>query len=39
MLKIIVLLLALLALTFAAQCPHDLEVRCIDDIDKALPVC
>lgn len=21
------------------ECPHDLEVRCIDDINKAYPVC
>ena len=32
-------LLALLAVAFAAECPHDLEVRCIDDINKAYPVC
>jgi len=35
MMKIFMLLLALLALTFAADCPHDLEVKCIDDINKA----
>lgn len=37
--KLIVLLLALLALALSADCPHDLEVRCIDDINKAYPVC
>ena len=21
------------------DCPHDLEVRCIDDINKAFPIC
>lgn len=37
------LLLALGAIfglvTAADQCPHDLEVKCIDDINKAFPVC
>ena len=37
--KVIVLVLALLALALAHDCPHDLEVRCIDDINKAEPVC
>jgi hypothetical protein len=40
--KLIVLILALLAVFAAAapaECPHDLEVRCIDDINKAYPVC
>jgi hypothetical protein len=43
--KVILLLLALLAVTlcseFAAddKCPHDLEVLCIDDINKAYPIC
>jgi hypothetical protein len=23
----------------ADECPHDLEVRCIDDINKAYPIC
>ena len=37
--KIILVLLALLALALSADCPHDLEVRCIDDINKAYPIC
>ena len=42
--KVIALLLVLLAIvtvnSYAAHdCPHDLEVRCIDDINKAYPVC
>lgn len=37
-------LLAILGLATVAaaspdECPHDLEVRCIDDINKAYPVC
>ena len=39
MIKILVLLFAFLALAYSASCPHDLEVRCIDDINKAFPVC
>jgi hypothetical protein len=30
-------LLGLVALATAEECPHDLEVRCIDDINKAYP--
>ena len=40
--RFVVLLLALLAVAMTyetASCPHDLEVRCIDDINKAYPVC
>lgn len=37
--KLIVLLLALFALALTHDCPHDLEVRCIDDINKAYPIC
>ena len=39
--KLFIVLLALFALTmtYAHECPHDLEVRCIDDINKAEPVC
>lgn len=40
--KFLVLILALLAVFASAapaSCPHDLEVRCIDDINKAYPVC
>lgn len=32
-------LLGLVALATAEECPHDLEVRCIDDINKAYPIC
>ena len=32
-------LLGLAAVVVAEECPHDLEVRCIDDINKAYPVC
>lgn len=38
--KLLLLLLALCAfVTICHDCPHDLEVRCIDDINKAYPVC
>lgn len=42
--KIVLLLLALIALACSFQlsdydCPHDVEVRCIDDINKAYPIC
>ena len=38
--KLLLLLLALFAfVTICHDCPHDLEVRCIDDINKAYPVC
>ena len=41
--KLILVILALLALACCggrnAECPHDLEVLCIDDINKAFPVC
>lgn len=39
--KLFLALGALLGLISAApaDCPHDLEVRCIDDINKAYPVC
>lgn len=40
--KLVIVLLALLALfavSSAYDCPHDLEVRCIDDINKAYPIC
>jgi hypothetical protein len=35
----ILALFGLAAVVAAEQCPHDLEVRCIDDINKAYPVC
>jgi hypothetical protein len=28
-----------LVATAADECPHDLEVLCIDDINKAYPAC
>ena len=42
--KLIILILALAAIVLSssfekAECPHDLEVLCIDDINKAFPVC
>jgi hypothetical protein len=37
---VVLALLALFAfLAVAHDCPHDLEVRCIDDINKAFPIC
>lgn len=39
----ILVLLVLVALAFSfqlkADCPHDQEVACIDDINKAFPIC
>jgi hypothetical protein len=42
--KIVLVLLALLAVALsfkvgAYDCPHNIEVQCIDDINKAFPVC
>ena len=38
--KLLLLVLALFAfVAMTADCPHDLEVRCIDDINKAYPIC
>lgn len=42
--KFIAGLLALAGVTAAFsvqadECPHDVEVRCIDDINKAYPIC
>jgi hypothetical protein len=37
--KLILALGALLGLVAAHDCPHDLEVLCIDDINKAYPIC
>ena len=42
--KILLVVLALLAVALSfsfsdAQCPHDLEVLCADDINKAFPIC
>jgi hypothetical protein len=42
--KVILVVLALLAVSLSFsfaddKCPHDLEVLCIDDINKAFPIC
>ena len=47
--KVLIALLAVLLLVSceemdisifeAHDCPHDLEVRCIDDINKGYPIC
>lgn len=42
--KLFILICALIAVTMSfglqkAECPHNLEVLCIDDINKAFPVC
>jgi hypothetical protein len=37
--KLLLAISALLGLTIANDCPHDLEVKCIDDINKAYPLC
>ena len=46
--KVLIALLAVLLLVSCEEmdlsvenhdCPHDLEVRCIDDINKAYPIC
>ena len=41
--KIIAALLALsgvvTSFTVNEECPHDVEVKCIDDINKAYPIC
>lgn len=37
--KLLLALGALLGLATAYDCPHDLEVRCIDDINKGYPIC
>lgn len=38
--KLLLALGALVGLVAAAHdCPHDLEVLCIDDINKAYPIC
>lgn len=38
--KLLALLgLATVAANAADECPHDLEVLCIDDINKAYPIC
>lgn len=37
--KFLLALAALTGLVSAYDCPHDLEVLCIDDINKVYPVC
>ena len=38
--KLILAISAIIGLvTAAAECPHDKEVMCIDDINKSYPVC
>ena len=37
--KLFVALAAFVGLAVAHDCPHDLEVLCIDDINKAYPIC
>lgn len=37
--KLFVALAALVGLAATHDCPHDLEVMCIDDINRAYPVC
>ena len=37
--KLAVLFAALCAGAFAQTCPHDLEVRCVDDINRAYGEC
>ena len=37
--KFAIVIAALLGLSFADQCPHDLQVKCQDDINKAFPIC
>jgi hypothetical protein len=37
--KLLLAFTALLGLVATEDCPHDLEVRCIDDINKAFPIC
>ncbi len=37
--KLFVALAALVGLAATHECPHDLEVLCIDDINKAYPKC
>ncbi len=37
--KLIIAIAAVAGLVAAHNCPHDLEVLCIDDINKAYPVC
>ena len=37
--KFVLSALALFAVASAAECPQELEVHCMDDINKAYPIC
>jgi hypothetical protein len=37
--KFITIVAAVLGLAMTQTCTHDLEVKCMDDINKAFPVC
>ncbi len=37
--KLFVAIAALVGIALTHDCPHDLEVLCIDDINKAYPPC
>lgn len=37
--KFITIIAAVLGLAMTQTCTHDLEVRCMDDINKAFPIC
>ena len=37
--KVIIILLAFLMFALSFECPHDLEVRCNDEVNRAYPVC
>ncbi len=37
--KLLLAITAIFGLAVANECPHDLEVKCIDDINKAYPIC
>jgi hypothetical protein len=37
--KFLLTLAAFIGLASTYDCPHDLEVKCIDDINKAYPAC
>ncbi len=38
--KVVLALLGLFGLSLAADtCPHDLEVKCVDDINKSYKIC
>jgi len=37
--KFLLVLFLVFAVALSYDCPHDQEVKCIDDINKAYPVC